>query len=193
MTQDEMRSFYDEAEQAYHRLANSSVHEVILHYAGDLNFGHSNSLSARLEKILAEKVQSRTANKRFFSVFVEAIQNIRIHGEADESGSVYGSITVYLSNNQLWCRFLSFVSLENIKELQERYDRVNRLDRVALKKEYMKIMQDGEMSSKGGAGLGILTIVMRSRNPSPYVVIPLSKDFCIFQSEIAVDLEAEES
>jgi hypothetical protein len=50
-------------------------------------------------------------------------------------------------------------------------------------------MQHGDVSEKGGAGLGIITIVLRSKNPSHYRLIPINKEYMIFESDVCVHLE----
>jgi hypothetical protein len=50
-------------------------------------------------------------------------------------------------------------------------------------------MKHGDISEKGGAGLGIITIVLRSKNPSKYKLIPVNSEFMIFESAVSVEIE----
>ncbi|MFN2422385.1 MAG: SiaB family protein kinase [Cryomorphaceae bacterium] len=187
--QEALTPFFDRAEAEYERLSISADHQVILYYCGDLNFGFANALASRLEVLLSEQVFNRQARKRFFAVFIEAIQNIRIHGCVDDVGKVYASVLVYLKDGKLFACFMNMVTSAQAKFLSRRYAEVNALSPEALKEKYLKVLKEGDISEKGGAGLGIITIVMRSRNPSEFEVIPLTDNHRIFATLLKVALD----
>lgn len=189
VNQEVLTPFFDRAEAEYERLSISDEHQVILYYCGDLNFGFANALAARLEVLLEEQVSNRQARKRFFAVFIEAIQNIRIHGCADEAGKVYASVLVYVKDGNLFAGFMNIVSAAQAKHLSKRYSEVNALTPEALKERYLKVLKEGDISEKGGAGLGIITIVMRSRNASEFEVIPLTDSHRIFTASLKVSID----
>jgi len=188
INQEALTPFFDRAEAEYERMSLSDGHKVILYYCGDLNFGLANALASRLEVLLEEQVAHRQARKRFFAVFIEAIQNIRIHGCLDEAGKVYASVLVYIKDEKLFACFMNVVSAAEAKLLSRRYAEVNALTPDALKEKYLQVMKNGDISEKGGAGLGIITIVMRSRNPSEFDVYPLTEKHRIFATRLKVTL-----
>lgn len=189
ITSETLVAFTDHAETEYEKLSLSQDHEVIMYYCGDLNFGFANALVSRLEKMLDERISDRRTRKRFFTVFIEAIQNIRIHGCADTDGKVHATVLVYRHDGYLCAYYMNIVSSAQAKLLTRRYSEVNALSREALREKYLDVLQTGEISDKGGAGLGIITIVMRSKNPAEFEVMPLSDNYRIFSSIIKVSLE----
>lgn len=188
LTRDASEHFYSEAECFYKDLSADNNTEVIVHYAGDLNFGFANALTSRMEKLLDEKVDNKTARKRFFTVFIEAIQNIRLHSEMDESDHVHTVVTVYRKANRLCGQFSNIIDQRKVPDLKARFDSINEMDPVSLKEKYMEVMMNGARSSKGGAGLGIITMVMRSKNSSPYHLSALDEGYKIFSHTVCVDL-----
>jgi len=183
-----LEQFYSAAESSYKDLSESDSIEVIVHYSGDLNFGFANALTSRMEKLLSEKIEDKTARKRFFTVFIEAIQNIRLHSEIDENEHVHSIVTVLQEGNKLCARFSNIIDKDKVDDLKSRYDTINDMDPVSLKGKYMEVMRNGARSSKGGAGLGIITMVMRSKNKSPYEVSALDENYDIFSHTVCVDL-----
>lgn len=161
----------------------------ILHYTGDLNYGFANAISGRLERLLQLHVTNKQAQKRFFSVFVEAIQNIRIHGYADADDRAHAGINVYTREGMLYGDFMNIITKEQGAQLAKRYNEANGMERTALKERYLDVMQNGSLSGKGGAGLGIITIVMRSQNPSTFNLINLESNLQVFHSRLAVNLQ----
>lgn len=188
LSREALENFYSFAESSYKEISAEGETDIIVHYSGDLNFGFANALTSRLERLLDEKIEKKAVKKRFFSVFVEAIQNIRLHSDMDETEHVHSIVTVFLKDDKLQARFSNIIEKKEAKELANRYEEINRLDQEDLKKRYMETMMNGAMSDKGGAGLGIITIVMRSKNPSPVIIRPLTPEYDIFSHTVSVDL-----
>ncbi len=160
-----------------------------MYYAGDLNAGFANAISSRLERLLESEIKHRQAERRFFSVFVEAIQNIRLHGCPTTDKKVHAALIVTSDKGKIAAKLLNVVTKSQARLLTRRYNEVNGMDRASLKAKYLDIMKNGDLSSKGGAGLGIITIVLRSQNPSEFKIMPIDDKFEIFESHISVNLD----
>lgn len=171
----------------YENLKNDESKDVVVHFVGDLNTGYANAISAKLEQLIESKISDKQARKRFYTVYIEAIQNIRIHGCIDENDRVPGGVIIYTDGEKLCGIFLNIIQKDEGPKLIKRYVDINNLDRDELKKVYLKQMMNGEMSKKGGAGLGIITIVLRSQNPSQAKVIATELDYDIFESALCID------
>lgn len=160
-----------------------------LHYVGNLDEPFSNALTSRLEKILYEHVPERSTRKRFFNAYIEIIQNIRLHGVKDSENHIHGGLAVFERSRKLCADFFNIVSNKQSDLLKRRYEEVNSLSPEELKKRYLDIMLHGDISLKGGAGLGIITIVMKTKNLSPIEIINLSGEFKVFKSHIELDMQ----
>lgn len=188
LTPKDLDTFYNRAEETYMALKAGGADRVYVFYCGDLNSGFSNAVTSRLEHILEEEVDHKMAKKRFFSVFIEAVQNIRKHGCSSTDGKVHAGLIVYKSQGQLKGLFMNMVSNAQARFLVKRYDEVNAMTQGELKERYLKTLQEGDISDKGGAGLGIITIVMRSKNKSTTELEPLSATHQVFKITLGVDL-----
>jgi len=87
--------------------------------------------------------------------------------------------------------FVNIIDKSVGENLINRYELINNKDRNELKAMYLDQMMNGEMSVKGGAGLGIITIILRSQNKSKVNLVPLSDQNEIFQHTICVDFLSE--
>ena len=177
----------EQSKVTYENLKNDKSKDIIVHFVGDLNTGYTNAISAKLEQLIENKVADKQARKRFYTVYIEAIQNIRIHGCADENERVPSGVTIYTDGDKLCGIFFNIILKSESPKLLKRYDDINNLSRDDLKKVYLEQMMNGKMSKKGGAGLGIITIVLRSQNPSPVRIFPTDSDYDIFESRIFID------
>jgi hypothetical protein len=178
--------FYELAERTIMDLKNGAS-ETIIHYVGNLDEPFSNALTSRLERMLGERIANKAVQKRFFNAFIEIVQNIRIHAIKDVDNHVHAGLIVYERNEKLCADFLNMVSRKQAEHLEERYNEINSLSAEELKKLYLDIMLHGEISLKGGAGLGIITVVMKTKNPSTVKTIEINKDYSIFGSHIELE------
>lgn len=54
------------------------------------------------------------------------------------------------------------IKLEDVEELKNHLDDINQLDADGLKKKYRETLRNTEVSEKGGAGMGMIDIALKS-------------------------------
>ncbi len=185
-----LETLKDHSEATYDKYKKTEGEEILVHFVGDLNKGYANAISTKLEQIVEAEVPDKQARKRFYTAYIEAMQNIRIHGCMDDQNRLLGSVLVSVNANKICARFLNLIEKGQGEYLLERYAEINNMDRIELKKVYLDQMMNGELSTKGGAGLGIITIVLRSQNPSEVQIVEAHSDFDLFESAICVDYKS---
>ncbi len=136
---------------------------------------------------LAEHDNHKTVKKRLSFLMIEVFQNIVRHGGQEEKSndffgvrSIEDSLNIFSSNriNKKAHEFLS----SKLKEL-------NKLNADQLKTLYKEILQSGQFSNKGGAGLGLIDMARKSGNPIQHNFEPLENDD--FQFNYQLDLSSE--
>ena len=136
---------------------------------------------------LAEHDNHKTVKKRLSFLMIEVFQNIVRHGGQEEKSndffgvrSIEDSLNIFSSNriNKKAHQFLS----SKLKEL-------NKLNADQLKTLYKEILQSGQFSDKGGAGLGLIDMARKSGNPIQHNFEPLENDD--FQFNYQLDLSSE--
>jgi hypothetical protein len=183
--------FCASSETAYQSLKGDSDFTVLLHHCGDVSLPFSDAISARLEQLLHDRIGDKKIEKRFFSVFLEILQNVRLHGVKDDQNRTFGSITIYRDSGSLYGKFSNLISKRDERSLILRYEELNSLDRTQLKQIYLNVMNDGSVSDKGGAGLGIIQAILKSKNPCKVSSKSISRDLCIFEVTTTVDFELQ--
>ena len=66
--------------------------------------------------------------------------------------------------------FSNLISNHKTDSIIEAINRLNNEDQAGVKQIYLKTLTNGEISEKGGAGLGIITMAMKSKNEIKYKV-----------------------
>jgi hypothetical protein len=142
-----------------------------------------NAIAYDLETVLADRGEKKGVVKRAFSLIIEALQNIRLHGERDSNGEqlAYYTFAENKESREFMISTADIILNKNIYRVQPKIDKINSLDRAGLKELYMETLTDGERSVKGGAGLGFITVAMKSKNKIDYDLVDVGNDSSFFE------------
>ena len=78
------------------------------------------------------------------------------------------------------------INLVQIIKLQERIDYINSLTRDELKQYYKEILNNGEISGKGGGGLGFIDIAKKSGEKLVYTIRELDNNYSFFTLTVRI-------
>lgn len=157
--------------------------KILVSHFGEFTQDLVNSLISSIEGVMLEEGDKKSVVKRMFSVLVEGLQNIRIHGEKDTNGQQVSFLIVLQDENKYKVTFGNLVKSENIDKIADRIKRLNQMDLPEIKELYMDTLSNGIMSNKGGAGLGFITMALKSKNKIEFITESVSDDL-IFLSQI---------
>lgn len=146
-----------------------------------------NSIALSVEELMVSFGDDKKTIKRIFSILIEGLQNIRLHAERDEHDRPLAFL--FLCKNQEIYKIVFGNIIQNTdRELVEDYlEKINGLDKEALKELYFSILSKGYLSKKGGAGLGFITMRMKSENPLIYSIDELDDDRSLFTVEVTLN------
>lgn len=165
--------------------------EILLSYFGGLDQSLTYILSNKVEIILEEHESSRSIVKRIFSILIESLQNIRLHSFKSVVREELAGVIVVQYEEYFEVSVMNLTD-ENAKLiLENRINEINALDMKELKKRYMETMTNGMISDKGGAGLGIITIALKSREQIGYTFHQISSGLYVLQLRFRISASAE--
>jgi len=96
---------------------------------------------------------------------VESIQNITRHQDfSDDELAETAFFVIQKNGTFFYITTGNTIDIENIEPLKEKLENLNNLSKAELTQTYLEILNDGQISSKGGAGLGLIEIVRKSGN-----------------------------
>jgi len=154
-------SRYQDIFAEFNRAADQKI--LISHF-GEFSQDLVNSISNQAEEMLLESNDKKGTVKRIFSILVEGLQNIRLHGARDAGGNQASFFILSQNDTEYRISFANLVDTAYVPQMKERIDRINTYEYPELKEHYMEILTNGIISNKGGAGLGFITIAMKSKN-----------------------------
>jgi hypothetical protein len=104
-------------------------------------------------------------------IMAESFQNIVRHGEDTDKGQTGGYPSTFLVRNQgnkFYVTSVNIIENRKVGALKERLDKVNTGSTEQLKKMFSEAVSSNEFTDKGGAGLGLIDMSRKSREPIDY-------------------------
>lgn len=151
-------------QKIYDSVSSVDDSSVIIAHFGRFSQDLVNSISEGVENILLSTDVKKGIIKRMFSILIEGLQNIRIHGGADTEDNQIGHVIVLRSNESYKVSFGSYATEDDKKFLTKHLNDLNSKSMEEVKELYLKVLSNGFLSNKGGAGLGFITIALKSKS-----------------------------
>lgn len=175
-------------EEVYRFKQLMNENKLILMYSDGISPKTLENLMAITEDKLSRHTAEARTKKKVFNVMVECLQNISRHGQKDETSLVS---SIFIIGRDETDRFFilsgNVVAKKDEKELRAKLDRVNQMTEEELHQSYLDIIDDGKMSDKGGAGLGLIDIVRKSRSKIQYHFRPQDKENLFFSFKVHIE------
>jgi hypothetical protein len=155
-------------------------------YRGEVTERNSLPLLTLLENEMKDDSYGFVGRKRLFMYVLENLQNIVKHG--DRSGHGDMSLVAYSKTIDGYTITTgNIIGSDRINDLKKRLDRVNEMDIDAIKVLYRQILGNSEFSNKGGAGLGLIEMAIKTGNRLDYEFVPVDKSLSYFILSKTVD------
>lgn len=174
-------------QQIYGDYNKNSSKKILVSHFGEFSQDLVNSISNQVEESMLETGDKKGAVKRMFSILVEGLQNVRLHGEKDEDGNQYSFLVIAQDENEYLVTFGNLIYNHNVAIMDERLDQLNGYDEAQVKELYMEVLTNGIISNKGGAGLGFITMAMKSKNKLKHKFQPVNDKLSCFTVEVKID------
>ena len=170
----------------------SSHIDVLMTHYGELRDDKVNDIGIEIEvRMLASGIKKGVV-KRMFSVIVEALQNMRLHGERDTNNHQCTYMLIGKNQEAYYFACGNLILNDTIPKVENKLMQLNKLTKEQVKEYYMQVLTDGQISQKGGAGLGFITITMKSRNKLTYEFTSANEKLSVFAFESHVDILEKE-
>lgn len=177
-----MRHIYEHYQRMHHD-------NIVLAYKGSVSEALFDSILHLAENKL-EKIEVKTRlKKKVFNILVEILQNVYHHfEEKNASLDEEKSIIFLLYKEDFGYRIISGNQVYNseVVTLGERIDSINNMTDEQLKSIYRERLSNGQVSKKGGAGLGMLDIVRKSGEKIEYNFKKIDEQYSFFSLEIKI-------
>ncbi|MBI5220166.1 MAG: hypothetical protein HY958_14655 [Bacteroidia bacterium] len=151
-------------------------------YRGHFDQNITDNILLLTEANLEKEEQSSKVRKRIYSIMVEGLQNITRHQEDSEEASqeYYGIFVIQKKEEKYYITTGNVIEKVNIDNLKTLLEKINSLDKDALKDYYKEVLEEGSISNKGGAGLGLIDMARKSGNKLLFEFDPIDDKYSYF-------------
>lgn len=160
---------------------------TMLSFKGVITSDLLTSVLQIMESKLNHIEKSPKTKKKVYNVLVECLQNLYHHNEDLSNGegldflfSKSALLLISKNNNNYEVKTGNCISKESVGDLRKKLENINSLDKEGLRSLYKSILNDGEISDKGTAGLGMIDIARKSGNKLEFDFLPIDKKFDFF-------------
>ncbi len=160
-------------------------------YRGRFTQDITDNILALTENKLEKEEQSSKIKKRVYSILVECLQNITRHqddAKIDLPDS-NGLFVIQKHDEKYFITTGNLVVNDNIDYIKNLIETINSLEKEELKDYYKMVLEDGSLSSKGGAGLGLIDMARKSGNKLLYQFRPVDNNTSFFYLHTIPSLE----
>lgn len=145
-------------------------------------------MESRMDK-LEERPKIR---KKVFNVLVECLQNLYHHIDDDiddKSTPQNKSNCLFMIARENAAYIITtgnYIKPEDSPILEEKLDTINGMTRDELKSYYKQVLNEGTMSDKGTAGLGMIDIARKSGKKLEYDLTPINENLTFFSLSVRI-------
>lgn len=175
--------FYDKMERNH----------ILLSFKGDITSELLTSILQIMESKLENLQEEPKVKKKVYNVLVECLQNLYHHMDEVEPEKVAtpdktrSAIFMIGKNASVYTIITgNYIRNENVKVLQDRLEEINTMDQEQIKEYYKKILANGEISEKGGGGLGMVDIARKTGKKLNFSFMPIDIKYSFFSLNIKI-------
>ena len=162
---------------------------IMLSFKGEITSDIITMVLQIMESRLDSVSEKGSVKKRIFNVLVECMQNLYHHSEAEVAGDVStrrAMLELFYDNDFYYILTGNFILNKEIPPLKERIDRVNSLSKEDLRRYYREILDNNQISDKGGADLGMIDMARKSGQKLDYNFSTVNDEMSFFDLRVKV-------
>jgi hypothetical protein len=168
---------------------------ILLSFKGVVTSDLLTSVLQIMESKMDYMEESPKTKKKVFNVMVECLQNLYHHIDIENDSPKQRSVIEQKSalfiiakeDDYFQIRTGNYVDKENAKELSEKLEKINGMDKDQLRLYYQEVLNNGSLSEKGTAGLGMIDIARKSGNKLEYALLEVNEKMSFFCLNVKID------
>ncbi|MGB0887447.1 MAG: SiaB family protein kinase [Vicingaceae bacterium] len=163
---------------------------IMLSFKGEVTSDLLTSILQIMESKMETLEEPPKIKKKVYNILVECLQNLYHHLGEDEYKTKINEKNALFMIRKIDGEYSimtgNFITIENVDMMKSRLDKINEMDKDQLKSYYKEVLNNGEMSAKGGGGLGMIDIARKSGKKLDYNFAPVDDKHSFFSLNIKI-------
>lgn len=170
----------------YHQFQMMQQNHLIVSYNGSLDGELIAALLQLSDAKLKEQQLATRKKKNIINILIECLQNIFYHSESEIASLKECILMLGRDNDSYYIYTGNYLRTEKALQLKTKLDKINPLSKEELHELYLATLDSGQLSAKGGAGLGMLRIIRESGQKLEYTIHPANAEYSFFSLQIKI-------
>jgi len=173
----------------YTKFRSMMDNHIIFSFKGEITSGIITTVLQIMESRLEYEDVKGIVKKKIFNVLVECMQNLYHHAESeelDEKSERKAMLEMYFDDDYYYIITGNFMRNDKVEMLKERLDKVNSLSKEDLRKFYREILDNNQISQKGGANLGMIDMARKSGEKMEYNFTKVNEGTTFFDLKVKI-------
>jgi hypothetical protein len=132
------------------------------------------------------KEYSKSVVNKICLVLTEILQNISIHSRKDIIDGFNSYFLLIKEENNINIKAGNAISPDDAIYLQNKLNLISNYTDLQIREKIREKLQNEGLSSKGGAGLGLLTILKKSKRPLKYDIKEIDSNTFYYQLDVNI-------
>jgi hypothetical protein len=162
---------------------------IFLDYHGPVDLSVIELLLKKLKKTKEFTALNQTTRKRTYALVVECLENIAKHSvlKSSDDPGMRSHISISKENDKIIVAAGNPVTDDVKDNLVMKLDHINQLDEAALKTLYEHVINRDPIPDEKGAGLGLISMSIKSGNKINFSFNPLTNGYLYFEIQISIN------
>jgi len=173
----------------YTKFRSMMDNHIILSFKGEITSDIITMVLQIMESRLEAEEAKSTVKKKIFNILVECMQNLYHHAEPEVDGEVStrkAMLEMYFDDSYYNIITGNYMRNEEVEKLKTRLDKVNSLSKEDLRKFYREILDNNQISQKGGANLGMIDMARKSGEKLDYHFTEVNDKLTFFDLRVRI-------
>lgn len=166
-----------------------SKNQTILNYKGPIEFKTIELLLQKVKNDLEPQNIRKVLKKRVYNIMVECIENILKHKVTDASTEIHPYILLEKDKRKYLITAGNVISNEDVELLRQKLNDIINQDKEVLLKMYEDQINREEILQETGAGLGLITMALKSNSKISYSFTPVNGKLSVFELQVTVPFD----
>lgn len=161
--------------------------KVLFTYEGKISYQVVNNILCEIDKIMIAEAINTPIRLKTYKIISEFLDNIQKHSVSDAiNGHSPARVIFEQINENFYLSATNLVRKLEAETFKEKINKINQLNLSSLKRLQRIILQTGNISDKGGAGLGIVQIALATKNKFVFICQPIDENYSFCELKIKV-------
>ena len=164
-------------------------------YEGEFSHEVMKMFTSMAERDMDKTNEEKAVKRKVFHVMVECLQNMTKHSESEFADYRFGKglLMIGKKDDVYFITTSNKIPKKDIAPLTRMLEAVNSASKEELREMYKNQLLKGNVSNKGGAGLGFIDIVRKTGQKLDYAFFPLDDDHNFFVLKIEISAQSQEN